>query len=86
MLSKSNMLAEPKQLESVDPENVDPERVERLVEQLCGEGCKAVWGFIDQLEQGEELAQAQGLSEAERASLLLELKSIMSVYAGTCSI
>lgn len=62
----------------------DAERVELVLENLCGQGCKAVWGIIASLESGHALPQTDGLSEGELETLLAELKAIMAVYAGTC--
>ena len=59
-------------------------RIDLLLESLCGEGCKAVWGIISSLESGRALPQTDGLSDGELEILLAELKSIMAVYAGTC--
>jgi len=55
-----------------------------VMESLCGDGCKAVWGVIDSLESGQALPQTEGLSPQELDTLLAELKAIMAVYAGTC--
>lgn len=60
-------------------------RIEACVESLCHKGCKAVWGCIATLESGSELPETRSLTRSERAAVLDELKSIMSVYAGTCS-
>lgn len=62
----------------------DARRVDLVLESLCGEGCKAVWGVIASLESGEALPQTDGLSAEELDELLAELKSVMAVYAGTC--
>jgi hypothetical protein len=51
---------------------------------LCHKGCRAVWSDIDALEAGESLPETAGLDEAERAAVVVELKSIMSVYQGSC--
>lgn len=59
--------------------------VEQCVESLCHKGCREVWCVIDALEQGQELAETKGLSDAEIAQVLKELKVIMSVYEGSCS-
>lgn len=64
--------------------HADDKKVDILLESLCGEGCKAVRGVIDNLESGEALPQTNGLSDQELDTLLAELKSIMAVYAGTC--
>lgn len=60
------------------------QKVDLVLESLCGEGCKAVWGVIENLESGKPLPQTDGLSNQELDTLLVELKSIMAVYAGTC--
>jgi hypothetical protein len=60
------------------------QKIDLVLESLCGEGCKAVWGVIENLESGDVLPQTDGLSERELDMLLAELKSIMAVYAGTC--
>jgi len=60
------------------------QRIDLVLESLCSEGCKAVWGIIASLESGDALPQTDGLSEGELDTLLAELKSIMAVYAGTC--
>lgn len=60
------------------------QKIDLLLESLCGEGCKAVWGIIENLETGAALPQTDGLSDAELDALLAELKSVMAVYAGTC--
>jgi hypothetical protein len=64
---------------------VDHSLVERSVEQLCGKGCRSVWSDIDALEAGERLPEVQGLNADEVASVIRELKSIMSVYEGSCA-
>lgn len=61
------------------------DRIDLVMESLCGQGCKAVWGVIATLESGRALPQTDGLDPEELELLLAELKSIMAVYAGTCS-
>ncbi len=39
---------------------------------------------IETLERDGELAETQGLSAAEKSSVLAELKSIMAVYGDSC--
>ena len=58
--------------------------VDQCVEALCLKGCKEVWGDIEALEQGIPLPETRSLSASERGMVLQELKSIMSVYAGSC--
>ena len=60
--------------------------VDHCVEALCRKGCSAVWGHIEALEHGVELPETNGLSRAEVQAVLTELKSVMSVYKGTCSV
>jgi len=61
-------------------------RLEARLESLCEKGCRHVWQDIDCLERGEEMAETRDLSAAERRWLLAELKQIMSVYSGRCSV
>ncbi|MBF0255785.1 MAG: hypothetical protein HQL47_04860 [Gammaproteobacteria bacterium] len=60
-------------------------QVEHSIELLCHKGCKAVWGVIAALEQGQTLAETQGLSPEEVCEVVTELKQIMAVYEGSCS-
>ncbi|MGA7801415.1 MAG: hypothetical protein WCC36_11455 [Gammaproteobacteria bacterium] len=61
-------------------DDIDHSKVERCVEQLCNDGCQAVWGYIEALETGRDLPQASELNGAERQYLLAELQAIMAVY------
>jgi len=61
-------------------------RVDHCVEALCQKGCRNVWGDIEALESGKPLAEAEGLSDAEIQAVISELKAVMSVYKGTCSV
>ena len=45
-------------------------RLESRLESLCEKGCRHVWQDIDALERGEDLAETQGLTPAERRWLL----------------
>lgn len=61
--------------------------VEASVERICDKGCRRVWEDIAALERDESLPEVQGLSSAQRAAVLAELKAIMAVYGGgRCSI
>lgn len=62
----------------------DP-RIEARVEALCQKGCRHVWADIEALEKGRDLPETNGLPPGDRAELLEELKSIMSVYSDRCS-
>ena len=57
-----------------------PQNLQHCVESLCGDGCQAVNGYIEQLERGGSVPQTEILSYEERQELLIELKSIMAVY------
>jgi|MTBAKSStandDraft_1061840.scaffolds.fasta_scaffold00040_153 hypothetical protein len=59
---------------------VDPSRVDRCVEQLAHEGCRAVHGIIERLERGEAYGCTATLSAAERRAVISELKSVMALY------
>ena len=59
--------------------------VEQCVERLCDKGCRAVWSDIEALEAGRALPEVEGLNREEIALVIAELKSIMSVYAGSCT-
>lgn len=58
--------------------------VDRCIELLCLKGCKAIWGDIEALEEGARLPETESLTAGERRLVLQELKSIMSVYSGSC--
>ena len=57
-----------------------PQKLQQCVESLCGDGCQAVNGYIEQLERGGSVPQTELLSYEDRQELLRELKSIMAVY------
>lgn len=59
--------------------------VEQSVEKLCHKGCRAVWADIRTLEAGKSLPETDGLSATEIEAVIAELKSIMSVYEGSCA-
>ncbi len=65
---------------------MDPHRVEHSIELLCQKGCRAVWKDIETLERGDSLPETRGLSDAEVRVVVDELKAIMAVYEGTCSV
>ena len=60
-------------------------KVEKCVELMCHKGCKALWADIAALEEGSILSETIGLSGEERTQVLMELKSIMAVYQGSCT-
>lgn len=55
-------------------------QVNQCVEALCECGCEAVRATISAMEGGLPVAQTDGMSEAEKARVLAELKAIMDVY------
>lgn len=60
---------------------------DRLIEEVCGQGCIQVNQTINQLEKGQCPEQLEQLSKLERETVLKELKSVMDIYeGGVCSI
>jgi len=51
-----------------------------LLEIICSQGCIYVNSIIELLETGQQTEHTQHLSHQQREYLLIELKSIMSVY------
>ena len=72
--------------EVVRVESFEKFRLEARLESLCEKGCRQVWRDIQILERGDDLKEIQDLSAAERRWLLTELKQIMAVYGGRCSV
>jgi hypothetical protein len=60
--------------------------VDHCIEQVCQKGCSSVWSDIEALEAGKAIPEVEGLDEGQRAEVLVKLKSVMSVYKGTCSV
>ncbi len=60
--------------------------IDACIEAICQKGCRQVWGEIEALENGREVPEADGLSREDKAFVLSELKTIMAVYNGRCSI
>ncbi len=54
--------------------------VDEVIEALCQDGCQAVRGYIEQLENNTPMELLDGLREQEKQAVLLELRSIMDVY------
>ncbi len=61
-------------------------RIDDCVEQLCQKGCKALWRDIEQMDHGFILPELEHLEPDERAEVEREIKSIMAVYKGSCSL
>ncbi|OOZ39999.1 hypothetical protein BOW53_09455 [Solemya pervernicosa gill symbiont] len=62
------------------------EKIDHCVEQLCQRGCREVTLIIEQLDAGEAVEGTDHLDGSERHAVAEELRSIMSVYDGPCSI
>ena len=59
------------------------QQLQKIVENLCSEGCIAVKEYIAALDKGDVLVQTQDLKAEDVAKVLAELKSIMAVYDKT---
>lgn len=68
------------------PPSPSRERVDACVERLCQKGCRVVWEVIATMERGENLPETAHLAPTEHTAVLTELKSIMAVYGGSCSL
>jgi len=65
---------------------MDKRRIDDRVELLCQKGCKALWADIDLMDRGQVLPELADLEPEEQAEVLREIKSIMAVYKGSCSL
>ncbi len=60
---------------------------DKLIEEVCKQGCIQVNQTISQLEKGQCPDELQQLNPTERDSVLKELKSVMDIYSGDiCSL
>jgi hypothetical protein len=55
-------------------------KISKIVETICIEGCTTVHDIINTLEQGKSTEHDHTLDATERVQLIKELKEIMSVY------
>jgi len=55
-------------------------KISKVIELICSEGCTSVNDIIKTLEQGRSTNHDQALNAGERIQLIKELKEIMSVY------
>ena len=56
-------------------------KINKLIETICSEGCTSVNSVIKTLENGEDTHyHEEPLSAAERIQIIKELKEIMHVY------
>jgi hypothetical protein len=58
--------------------------LERVIGQLCEQGCARVREYIRALQHAEDLPEFAGLDAGQRAALLRELQAIMQVYDDRC--
>ncbi|MCB1860046.1 MAG: hypothetical protein KDI63_17380 [Gammaproteobacteria bacterium] len=52
----------------------------RRIEEICALGCVEVYGIIERLAKGEQIAQLADASPEECRYILEELRSLMAVY------
>lgn len=55
-------------------------KINQRIEAVCEAGCEAVRASIQTLESGNQVALTNDLTAEETQQVLLELKTIMSVY------
>ncbi len=60
--------------------------VDACVEHICNKGCREVRKDIATMEQGGTPEGAETLNTRQKARVLTELKTIMSVYGTECRI
>ncbi|WP_419637415.1 hypothetical protein [Thiolapillus sp.] len=66
--------------------------VDQAVETLCLKGCKALWADLERMEEGRVLPELEALEALEaldahqQQQVFKEIKSIMAVYKGSCSL
>jgi len=56
------------------------QKINQRIEAVCEAGCEAVRASINTLESGHQVALTDDLSPEECQQILLELKSLMSIY------
>ena len=55
--------------------------VQNFVDDICNQGCDAVWDVIEALKTGENLMVFSELNDEDRKTVLNELTEIMAPYA-----
>lgn len=55
-------------------------KINQRIEAVCEAGCEAVRASINTIESGHQIALTNDLSPEECQQILIELKSLMSVY------
>ena len=56
------------------------QKINQRIEAVCEAGCEAVRASINTLESGHQVALTDDLSPEECQQILLELKTLMSIY------
>ena len=59
---------------------MNSEKVTKVIEMICEEGCTSVNNIIIALEKGEPSKYTNDLDKNEVQLVLIELKEIMAVY------
>lgn len=54
--------------------------LDSIVESICEKGCREVYRYIDEIQQGMDIPEFANLSKEEKNTVLYELNSIMDVY------
>ncbi|WP_419609467.1 hypothetical protein [Thiolapillus sp.] len=60
--------------------------MDQAVETLCLKGCKALWADLERMEEGRVLPELEALDAHQQQQVFKEIKSIMAVYKGSCSL
>jgi hypothetical protein len=55
--------------------------VQNFIDQICTQGCDAVWEVIGALKAGDNLEAFGDLSDEDKITVLKELTEIMAPYA-----
>lgn len=58
--------------------------IDKHVEILCEQGCRAVLDYIEALQAGQSRPEFADLDAPERELLRRELQAIMSIYNNRC--
>jgi len=68
--------------------NVRNRRLNAVVEDICQRGCRYVNGILVDAEKRRACEALRKLNSSERATVMSELKAVMSVYneTGSCDI
>jgi len=57
-----------------------PAEIQDIIDSLCNGGCQAVTQYIADIEAQDYPLAMQVLSDVEKETVLVELKSVMAVY------